>query len=117
MQVIPAIDLRGGRCVRLRQGDFEQETIFGDDPTIGQKFKNLIQSYAGGTTHDLHSSIDTMMTFFFEEHDLYAKGFTYRIHKGLLETQIVLVSPTGLCLNITYSSVARPSRAACAREY
>jgi phosphoribosylformimino-5-aminoimidazole carboxamide ribotide isomerase len=32
MQVIPAIDLRGGRCVRLRQGDFEQETIFGTDP-------------------------------------------------------------------------------------
>jgi phosphoribosylformimino-5-aminoimidazole carboxamide ribotide isomerase len=33
MQVIPAIDLRGGRCVRLRQGDFEQETVFGDNPT------------------------------------------------------------------------------------
>jgi phosphoribosylformimino-5-aminoimidazole carboxamide ribotide isomerase len=33
MQVIPAIDLRGGRCVRLRQGDFDQETVFGDDPT------------------------------------------------------------------------------------
>ena len=32
MQVIPAIDLRGGRCVRLRQGDFGQETVFGDDP-------------------------------------------------------------------------------------
>src|SRR5437773_6471126 len=32
MQVIPAIDVRGGRCVRLRQGDFDQETIFGDDP-------------------------------------------------------------------------------------
>jgi phosphoribosylformimino-5-aminoimidazole carboxamide ribotide isomerase len=32
MQVIPAIDLRGGQCVRLRQGDFDQETIFGDDP-------------------------------------------------------------------------------------
>jgi phosphoribosylformimino-5-aminoimidazole carboxamide ribotide isomerase len=31
MQVIPAIDLRGGRCVRLRQGDFDQETVFGDD--------------------------------------------------------------------------------------
>jgi phosphoribosylformimino-5-aminoimidazole carboxamide ribotide isomerase len=30
--VIPAIDLRGGHCVRLRQGDFDQETIFGDDP-------------------------------------------------------------------------------------
>jgi phosphoribosylformimino-5-aminoimidazole carboxamide ribotide isomerase len=32
MQVIPAIDLRGGHCVRLRQGDFDQETIFSDDP-------------------------------------------------------------------------------------
>jgi phosphoribosylformimino-5-aminoimidazole carboxamide ribotide isomerase len=32
MQVIPAIDLRGGCCVRLRQGDFEQETVFGEDP-------------------------------------------------------------------------------------
>ncbi len=32
MQVIPAIDLRGGSCVRLRQGDYGQETIFGDDP-------------------------------------------------------------------------------------
>ncbi|MHB1556220.1 MAG: 1-(5-phosphoribosyl)-5-[(5-phosphoribosylamino)methylideneamino]imidazole-4-carboxamide isomerase [Isosphaeraceae bacterium] len=32
MLLIPAIDLRGGHCVRLRQGDFDQETVFGDDP-------------------------------------------------------------------------------------
>jgi phosphoribosylformimino-5-aminoimidazole carboxamide ribotide isomerase len=32
MQVIPAIDLRGGCCVRLRQGDYGRETIFSDDP-------------------------------------------------------------------------------------
>lgn len=32
MQVIPAIDLRGGNCVRLKQGDYDQETVFGDDP-------------------------------------------------------------------------------------
>lgn len=31
-EIIPAIDLRGGRCVRLRQGDYAQETIFSDDP-------------------------------------------------------------------------------------
>jgi phosphoribosylformimino-5-aminoimidazole carboxamide ribotide isomerase len=30
--VIPAVDLRGGRCVRLRQGRGDQETIFADDP-------------------------------------------------------------------------------------
>jgi phosphoribosylformimino-5-aminoimidazole carboxamide ribotide isomerase len=32
MRVIPAIDLRGGLCVRLRQGDYDRETVFGDDP-------------------------------------------------------------------------------------
>lgn len=32
MVILPAIDLRAGRCVRLRQGDFAQETVFGDDP-------------------------------------------------------------------------------------
>ncbi len=32
MEVIPAIDLRGGRCVRLHQGDFARETVFSDDP-------------------------------------------------------------------------------------
>ena len=32
MEVIPAIDLRGGQCVRLHQGDFERETVFSDDP-------------------------------------------------------------------------------------
>ncbi|MDG2131708.1 MAG: 1-(5-phosphoribosyl)-5-[(5-phosphoribosylamino)methylideneamino]imidazole-4-carboxamide isomerase [Fuerstiella sp.] len=32
MQLYPAIDIRGGKCVRLRQGDYNDETIFGDDP-------------------------------------------------------------------------------------
>lgn len=30
--LLPAIDLRGGRVVRLRQGDFDRETVYGDDP-------------------------------------------------------------------------------------
>ena len=32
MQIIPAIDIKEGRCVRLRQGDFNFETVFSDDP-------------------------------------------------------------------------------------
>lgn len=31
-ELIPAIDLRGGKCVRLRQGDYAQETVFSDSP-------------------------------------------------------------------------------------
>lgn len=31
-EILPAIDLRGGQVVRLRQGDFDRETAYGDDP-------------------------------------------------------------------------------------
>lgn len=32
MQVIPAVDIKGGKCVRLYQGNYNQETVFSDDP-------------------------------------------------------------------------------------
>jgi phosphoribosylformimino-5-aminoimidazole carboxamide ribotide isomerase len=32
MEIIPAIDIRGGRCVRLYQGDYNRETVFDEDP-------------------------------------------------------------------------------------
>jgi phosphoribosylformimino-5-aminoimidazole carboxamide ribotide isomerase len=32
MEIIPAIDIRDGRCVRLVQGDYDRETVFDDDP-------------------------------------------------------------------------------------
>ena len=32
MRIWPAIDIRGGKCVRLTQGDYQKETIYGDNP-------------------------------------------------------------------------------------
>ena len=32
MEIIPAIDIRGGKCVQLYQGKFDRETVFSDDP-------------------------------------------------------------------------------------
>jgi phosphoribosylformimino-5-aminoimidazole carboxamide ribotide isomerase len=32
MILLPAVDIRGGKAVRLRQGDFDQETVYVDDP-------------------------------------------------------------------------------------
>jgi phosphoribosylformimino-5-aminoimidazole carboxamide ribotide isomerase len=37
VRIYPAIDLRGGQCVRLRQGDYAQETVFGADPAAMAK--------------------------------------------------------------------------------
>jgi imidazole glycerol phosphate synthase subunit HisF len=37
--ILPAIDLRGGQCVRLRQGDYAQETVFdGDPPAVARRW-------------------------------------------------------------------------------
>jgi phosphoribosylformimino-5-aminoimidazole carboxamide ribotide isomerase len=32
MEIIPAVDIRGGKCVRLYQGDYNKETVFDEDP-------------------------------------------------------------------------------------
>lgn len=48
MQIWPAIDLRGGKCVRLQQGDYDRETIFSDDPVA------MAQSFAEQGAKHLH---------------------------------------------------------------
>jgi len=41
MLIIPAIDIRNGRVVRLIQGDFEQETVYDDDPVgVARKWES-----------------------------------------------------------------------------
>ena len=50
MIIFPAIDLRGGKCVRLIQGYFDKETVYSDDPaatalkwqTAGAKFLHVV---------------------------------------------------------------------------
>ncbi|BCA53572.1 1-(5-phosphoribosyl)-5-[(5-phosphoribosylamino)methylideneamino] imidazole-4-carboxamide isomerase [Nitrospira sp. KM1] len=40
MRIIPAVDLKDGRCVRLRQGDMAAETVYSDDiPAVARKWK------------------------------------------------------------------------------
>ncbi len=40
IDLLPAIDLRGGHCVRLHQGDFDAETVYDDDPVrVAREFE------------------------------------------------------------------------------
>lgn len=48
MQLIPAIDLRGGRVVRLEQGDYQRETRYDDDPLV------LARRYADAGATRIH---------------------------------------------------------------
>lgn len=39
MIIYPAVDIKNGRCVRLLQGRFDRETVYGDDPVeIAEKW-------------------------------------------------------------------------------
>ena len=42
MIVIPAIDLQGGRCVRLVEGRADSATVFGDDPVAPDSATHLL---------------------------------------------------------------------------
>jgi len=48
LRLIPAIDLKGGRCVRLLHGDFDAETRYADSP------ESLYERYAGLGAEWLH---------------------------------------------------------------
>lgn len=48
MELWPAIDLRGGHCVRLLQGDYDRETVFGNDPVA------MVKQFRAGGARRLH---------------------------------------------------------------
>lgn len=48
MDLYPAIDIRDGRCVRLYQGDYDRETVYGEDPVA------QAAGFAGEGAHWIH---------------------------------------------------------------
>jgi phosphoribosylformimino-5-aminoimidazole carboxamide ribotide isomerase len=48
MELWPAIDLRGGKCVRLLQGDYDRETVFGEDPVA------MVREFVAAGARRLH---------------------------------------------------------------
>ena len=63
MIIFPAIDLKDGRCVRLRQGDMAQATIFNDDPaaqacefeTAGFEYLHLVDLNGAFAGHSVNA--------------------------------------------------------------
>jgi phosphoribosylformimino-5-aminoimidazole carboxamide ribotide isomerase len=48
MELYPAIDVRAGRCVRLRQGDYADQTVYSDDPVA------VARAFAGAGARWIH---------------------------------------------------------------
>jgi phosphoribosylformimino-5-aminoimidazole carboxamide ribotide isomerase len=67
LDLYPAIDLRGGRCVRLYQGDYEKETVYGTDPVT------VAEQFAGAGAPWIHVvDLDAARTGVLENRDLVA---------------------------------------------
>lgn len=69
MLVIPAIDILGGRCVRLYQGDFDQSTTYSDDPAAmtmdferaGAQRVHVVDLDAARSTGDNRAAIEALI--------------------------------------------------------
>ena len=67
MRLLPAIDLIGGRCVRLVQGDFARETRYSDDPAAA------LADFARGGANEAHLvDLDGARAGAPRQHDLFA---------------------------------------------
>ncbi|GAC1543045.1 MAG: 1-(5-phosphoribosyl)-5-[(5-phosphoribosylamino) methylideneamino]imidazole-4-carboxamide isomerase [Acidimicrobiales bacterium] len=80
MDLYPAIDLRGGRCVRLRQGDYDDETVYGDDPVA------VATSFAEAGVRWIHVV------------DLDAARTGEPTNRDVVSAIAVAVAPVGVCV-------------------
>jgi len=105
MIIYPAIDLRGGKCVRLRQGDYAQETIFSDDPVavachwvrLGADRLHIVdldgakagQPVNGSTIQRIASAVDVPIQLGggLRTRDDLAAAFDWGVHWGVLGTR------------------------------
>src|ERR687892_360446 len=53
MILLPAVDIRDGRAVRLRQGDFADETVYADDPFLAAGAARVVLGTAAFTDPEL----------------------------------------------------------------
>ncbi len=66
MYILPAIDLRGGKCVRLIQGDYDRQINYNDDPTAqakefesqGAKWLHVVD--LDGALHGAHFNVEAL---------------------------------------------------------
>ena len=65
MKIFPAIDLQGGKCVRLRQGKADEATVYSDDPVaaalrwqaMGAEFIHIVDLDGAFSGHPVHTAV------------------------------------------------------------
>lgn len=83
MRIVPAVDILGGRCVNLVQGDYDQETVFSEDP-VGQA-RLWWSALGGGLIHivDLDGAKEGRCCVEPELRQLAEAGIPYEVGGGI----------------------------------
>ena len=90
MKIFPAIDLRGGKVVRLLQGDYSKETVYSEDPlAIAEEFEAAGAEYLHVV--DLDGAIDGTQPNFAAVSDIVeSTGLKVEIGGGIRNEEIVV---------------------------
>ena len=88
MRIVPAVDIRGGLCVNLVQGDYGQETVFSDDP-VSQAIQ--WHGQGGALVHivDLDGAKEGRCCILEQLEALRAKGVPYEVGGGIRDMATV----------------------------
>jgi phosphoribosylformimino-5-aminoimidazole carboxamide ribotide isomerase len=83
MRIVPAVDIRGGRCVNLVQGDYDRETVFSDDP-VAQAVA-FHEAAGGGIIHivDLDGAKAGHCCVLPQLRELAARGVRFEVGGGI----------------------------------
>ncbi|MFP4500623.1 MAG: 1-(5-phosphoribosyl)-5-[(5-phosphoribosylamino)methylideneamino]imidazole-4-carboxamide isomerase [Candidatus Hydrogenedentota bacterium] len=96
MRIVPAVDIRGGRCVNLIQGDYGQETVFNEDPVAQARM--FYEALGDGVIHivDLDGAKEGRCCVTPQLHALTAANVPFEVGGGIrnLET-IAMVLDAG----------------------
>ena len=60
MEILPAIDLRGGQVVRLFQGDYDQMTVYGQEDVYKRQTMSITMKMGNAATMTMSTTITTM---------------------------------------------------------
>ena len=89
MRVVPAVDIRGGLCVNLVQGDYAQETVFSKDPV--EQARTWWEALGAGLIHivDLDGAKAGHCCIRSQLEALHAAGIPYEVGGGIRDIATV----------------------------